>query len=417
MKPNDPHRVRSVTFGVGWEENGISHDHHRHAGHVTGWRYVMPEAVNAQPGERFDIPDSAGLAPRDDTLVQRVPKTRILSEIGRIPIVPRFGRFYPRGLLSGLPEIYRQERTPFRCVGVDDRGITADFNRPLGGKQVRLTAVVDEIRENVQENGGNCAHGIESALDGPGMEDRWRSMPTDFFSDGPFERPDDSDDAGFYSRPRLVNHLDDRAIGIIRELYGRLLAPGMRVLDLMSSWTSHLPDGLGLAGVIGLGMNAAELAANPGLTDYTVHDLNRMPRLPYTDREFDVVICTVSVEYLVHPFDIFSDVCRVLKPGGRFKLTFSNRWFPPKIIRIWMELHEFERIGLVLEYFIRTGGFDQLNVYSMRGLDRPMDDKYYPRLKTSDPVFAVWGTKPVIELRTSRWKGFRLDDPALIAHY
>jgi ubiquinone/menaquinone biosynthesis C-methylase UbiE len=115
------------------------------------------------------------------------------------------------------------------------------------------------------------------------------------------------------------------------------------------------------------------------------------PQIPFDDHEFDAVICTVSVEYLIHPFDIFEEINRVLKPGGIFIVTFSNRWFPPKAISIWSELHEFERMGLVLEFFLKSGHYKNLQTHSMRGLPRPADDKYVSQILFSDPVSAVWG--------------------------
>jgi SAM-dependent methyltransferase len=101
------------------------------------------------------------------------------------------------------------------------------------------------------------------------------------------------------------------------------------------------------------------------------------------------------VEYLTRPLDVFADVGRVLKPGGTFVVTFSNRWFPPKVIRVWERIHEFERVGLVMEYFMRSGAYSDLGTYSMRGLPRPRDDKYAGELLLSDPVYAVWGTRKV----------------------
>jgi SAM-dependent methyltransferase len=99
------------------------------------------------------------------------------------------------------------------------------------------------------------------------------------------------------------------------------------------------------------------------------------------------------VEYLTRPHEVFSEVARILKPGGIFIHSFSNRWFPPKAIRIWAELHEFERMGLVLEYFLKSGQYRGLETYSMRGLPRPANDKYSDRLPYADPVYAVWGSK------------------------
>jgi SAM-dependent methyltransferase len=143
----------------------------------------------------------------------------------------------------------------------------------------------------------------------------------------------------------------------------------------------------------GVGLNAYELEKNAQLTDRHVQDLNQDPALDFPDSHFDVVICTVSVEYLTDPISVFSEVARILRPGGRFVVTFSNRWFEPKAIAIWKELHEFERMGLVLEYFRKSGQFHQLQTYSIRGLGRPVQDKYYMQLPYADPVYAVWGEK------------------------
>ena len=225
------------------------------------------------------------------------------------------------------------------------------------------------------------------------MQARWQDTPTDFFSDTPFDRQDERQDGMFYEKPRLVHHLDLTARDMVADVYRRFVKDGMQVLDLMSSWVSHLPEGVKPALVSGLGMNQAELEQNPRLDDFQVHDLNADPRLPYADEAFDVDICTVSVEYLTHPLAVFQDVARVLKPGGVFVVTFSNRWFPPKVVRIWQELHEFERVGLVMEYFLHNGAFENLGTYSMRGLPRPDGDKYARELALSDPVYAVWGNR------------------------
>ena len=166
----------------------------------------------------------------------------------------------------------------------------------------------------------------------------------------------------------------------------------MDVLDLMGAWRSHVPENSGIKSLVGLGLNAVEMAENPQLTDFVVHDLNVNPKLPFEDKAFDLVICTVAVEYLIRPDDVFSEVARVLRPGGTFVLTFSNRWFPPKVISVWPRLHEFERMGLVLEYFLRSGKFHHLNTFSSRGWPRPETDKYYPGSLKSDPVYAVWGS-------------------------
>jgi SAM-dependent methyltransferase len=225
------------------------------------------------------------------------------------------------------------------------------------------------------------------------MQARWRNSQSDYFFTGAFSRDDETLDALFYGKPRYVQHIDTTAIEMVKNTYGRFLKDDMQVLDLMSSWQSHLPEKVKPGRVVGLGLNESELRKNSQLNEIVVQDLNLNSRLPFASKLFDAVICSVSIEYLVNPLAVFAEVGRILRPDGYFILTFSNRWFPTKAIKIWKELHEFERMGLVLEYFIRSGGFKNLHTYSIRGLPRPHDDKYFPDIWYSDPIYAVWGQK------------------------
>jgi SAM-dependent methyltransferase len=164
------------------------------------------------------------------------------------------------------------------------------------------------------------------------------------------------------------------------------------VLDLMGSWTSHLPESLELGGLTVLGLNEEELRRNSRATATLVQDLNTNPALPFDEASFDAVICTASVEYLVNPLAVMAEIRRVLMPGGLLAFAFSNRWFPPKAIRLWTEMHEFERLGLVAELFHLAGGFTGITTLSRRGLPRPVDDPHQ-ELWLSDPVYMMWGRK------------------------
>lgn len=248
------------------------------------------------------------------------------------------------------------------------------------------------------ERGGTMRDWPEILGSGPGMQGQWLDRPTEYFLDAPFERQDSSPDRVFYEAPRLIQHLDATARAQVTELYNRLIPSSASVLDLMSSWVSHLPDDLRVDQLVGLGMNSDELEQNHRLTERLVHDLNTDPELPFPTNTFDAVICTVSVEYLTRPLEVFEELARVLRPGGIAVMTFSNRWFQPKVIRIWTELHEFERMGLVMEYFNQTDRFINIETWSPRGLPRPYDDKYYSDLPYSDPVYAVWGYKPTSKM-------------------
>lgn len=147
------------------------------------------------------------------------------------------------------------------------------------------------------------------------------------WSEQAFTRIDPEEDTHFYDQPRFVQHIDDRAIKAVTDAIGRHVPVGSALLDLMSSWVSHLPAQtvLPLGRVAGLGLNADELARNPRLTDATVHDLNADPRLPYDDASFDAVTITVSIQYLARPDLVLREVARVLRPGGVILISFSNR--------------------------------------------------------------------------------------------
>ncbi|KAL6758273.1 S-adenosyl-L-methionine-dependent methyltransferase [Haematococcus lacustris] len=170
---------------------------------------------------------------------------------------------------------------------------------------------------------------------------------------------DESDDRQFYSMPRLVKHVDDRFLAQVTQLYRERIPPGGSVLDLCSSWVSHLPDEVPYARVVGHGMNAAELARNPRLDTFFVRNLNTEPRgWAATDNSFDAVLCCVSVQYLQQPEEVFSEIHRVLKPGGVCIVTFSNRMFPHKAISAWTQADSgYARCQLVKSYFMAVEGF------------------------------------------------------------
>jgi SAM-dependent methyltransferase len=214
------------------------------------------------------------------------------------------------------------------------------------------------------------------------------------FSGIAFDREDERDDAEFYSVERLVSHLDDQALGVVTEIIGSLVVEDRpEILDLMASCDSHLPVGLDPANVVGLGMNGVELDANPVLDSWVVHDLNREPALPFADGAFDVVLNTVSVDYLTRPFAVFGEVARVLRPGGLFLVLFSNRFFSEKVIRIWREAGDEQRLQLVEEYFASCPDLGPASHCSVHGRPRPEHDRYAHTGLPSDPVTAVWAEK------------------------
>jgi len=194
-----------------------------------------------------------------------------------------------------------------------------------------------------------------------------------------FAKEDPSPDPLFYAQPRFVTHIDDRAIAAVTQLYRELFPAGGAVLDLMGSWVAHLPSEVAYAEVIGHGMNKEELEANPRYTRWFAQDLNADPVLPLADASVDAAAICVSVQYLQHPVAVFREVKRVLKPGGVFAITFSNRCFPTKAVAIWLGLPMGQHDRLVGLYLDRAG-FTALETRTLipAGLDH-------------DPLWAVIG--------------------------
>jgi SAM-dependent methyltransferase len=174
-----------------------------------------------------------------------------------------------------------------------------------------------------------------------------------------FDKADRSPDAEFYLEPRFVTHIDDGAIAAVTQAYRQHLPPGGAVLDLMSSWVSHLPEEIAYASVVGHGMNAEELAANPRLSQWFVQDLNIEPTLPLTEGSFDGACLCVSVQYLQRPVEVFRNVVRVLRLGAPFVVSFSNRCFPTKAVAIWQAFSGPDQQRLVGAY-MRAAGFTNI---------------------------------------------------------
>lgn len=231
------------------------------------------------------------------------------------------------------------------------------------------------------------------------------AIPSSFGDDNPlegldkssFSRLDATPDGEFYKYPRFTEHVDENAVQIMKKYIGqRVLKPKDSVLDLCSSWTSHIDrdtvEYFKLQRVAGLGMNQEELQANSILTDYKIVDLNANPdvKLPYDDASFDVVLCQLSIDYLTYPLNVMKEVSRVLKPGGRVVILFSNRLFIEKAIGLWTGKDDLDHVYTVGAYLnFCNGGFvkihaEDLSTRKKRGKENVI---------VGDPMYAVIGEK------------------------
>lgn len=230
------------------------------------------------------------------------------------------------------------------------------FRRMAGGKMERQSLDMAKIK-------------IEQVLANPQWPEKWPFFPEDF------KRQDESEDEQFYETPRLVYHIDDNAVGALTKYYRTAIKPGSDVLDICSSWVSHYPEDITRGKTVGLGMNKNELAKNKQLSEYVVQNLNVNPIFPFPENSFDVCTCVVSVDYLNRPLEVFSEISRVLRPGGLAIISQSNRCFPTKAINIWLNTNDIQHVFIIGAYFHYSGGFkpaESIDISPNPGFSDPM---------------------------------------------
>ena len=396
-----PAELACVEFAISWRSERVQHRDRLYLERVEvgidSSDSELADSLQAlDPGDATTLHYAPGAllddhpaAARHTITVDQFQPPAVVSHL-----LPRVGRFYPRGFMAQALGCDRHDLQPLRVIGRDAMNLVTDLRHPLADYALEVSAFC-HARSPAGAGPVISASDIPRLISagGPGMQAPYPGVMTDFYHAYPFIRADTGSDAEFYRQPRIMAHLDRSAIAQVQNVYARLLQPGQAILDLMSSAFSHLPEHLAGTHVTGLGMNSHELESNRALDKWLVHDLNLDPTLPFDDAEFDAVICTVSVEYLLQPLQVFEEIARVLRPDGICIMTVSERWFQGKQVDIWTELHPFERQGLVLDYFLQTAGFEDVHTESIRRIPRPAGDHYSGQLKFSDPVYSVWASR------------------------
>ena len=323
------------------------------------------------PGERLRLHCAPGTLVEgwQESLRLVLPRSRFRPGGGMVE-APAFGRFYPRQCFAGL-SLPPGRNPPFgRIIGLDETHMTINLNHPLAGKTLDLEIRCHRDCGQAPPN-GQPAPGLAALLcdSGPGMQDRLPDRETDFWSGQPLARLDEGDDAEFFREPSLTPYWGRPALQQVSQLYRHLIRPGERVLDLMAGVHSPLQEAaIDDLSVTCAGLNRVELANNPVCQERRALNVNRDLPLPWPDRHFDTVLIHAAIEYATRPAELLDEIHRLLKPGGRLIISFSDHWVEEKVIRIWPRLFPFERSGLLLAWLRRQAGFTSLHASSVRGL-------------------------------------------------
>ena len=299
---------------------------------------------------------------------------------------PILYRFYPSAIAWQGLDTDVADYAPFRLLSIKGDTLIADKNHPLAKYYLTLTAT--KIKEFDAEN--NTAQrrrhiGKLITFRGPGMQAPFEFGDPVFFDQYPFQLSD-----GY--QPIAKPKVDAIAIEEITKLYSELLPRHSKILDVISSENSYLSKDYETGLLAGIGPNEEALNKNQRLDTYQHQDINTDIELPFEDNSFDDAICSLAIDTITDPLKIMSEVARVVTAEGKFIITFSNTTLPTNTISLWGQLHPFERMQLVLEYFRKSDLFKELSTFSKRGASRPLDNKNSHKKSASDPVFAVWGT-------------------------
>ncbi len=389
----------SYDFALSWSSHCAKHKDVMHIPHADFENDILPEgfsekirklSIGETYEETFPVQNllEEGFS---QNKVHSFPRDHFNTSFKQQLSLPQLYRFYPSAIASQGLNTSESDYRPFRLISMNDEEMTADRNHPLAKYFLTLLATrCDDLMEIQQLPRRHIGNMISQK--GPGMQVPFEFGDSSFFTDYPFTRKDNNADDLFYKEPKMVDHIDETAQQVITNLLTDLLEKDVHILDLMSSHKSYLPEHFNFKKVVGLGLNEKELNENSQLSSSTIHDLNKEPTLTFETDSFDFVTCNLSFEYLTHPLEVVEELARILKPGGKLIITFSDRWFAEKAITIWPQIHPFERAQYVLECFRKNNLFNDLNTYSKRGLPRPKNDVLYEQRKISDPIFAVWGT-------------------------
>ena len=310
---------------------------------------------------------------------------------GLEPITPILGRFYPKDFFDGVPDVYEGNKSPCRIIGIKGNELVLDLNHPLARKAITVTLQIESIKKAAAERDGRCNDIPALICDhGPGLQDELDQDTTDFRHGSPFYRLDERPDKVYFEQPQMTPYWDKLALQIVSYHYQQLIPVKSNILDLMAGVHSPIQQVVCDSKSISCaGLNLQELESNPVCNKCIQLDVNTTQPLPFIDEEFDIVLIHAAIEYVIHPEHLMTEIGRILKPGGKIIISFSNRSEDEKCISLWAGAYEFERPGIVLSYLRSAGCYSDYHSYSHRGNLRPEQDALADKLLHSDPVYLI----------------------------
>ena len=378
-----------IKISAAWHSNTCRHreDHYFQRVDIEhridiGRQTIEPAALQSGKPYRLKLLPGDLIPARDLGFVRTLARPSV-SSVRRLVV----GQYYPTELflpaadgMSGYVQL----------TDLHDNELSIDMNHPLSDSLIHIDIrIIDQHESTAMLKLAEC---LQIMLrDGPGMQ-ACNILPEYTINADNTRRLDETDDALHYQQPDFEDTFDRIGGQALSDAYAEFLQPGMRILDIMCGAQSYLPSRISGLHATGIGLNEQELQANRQLAEYFVHNVNRDRKLPFEDNQFDAIVFTAAVEYLVDPHETFRELHRITRPNGTIIVSFTDHWNSYKNIALWQELPLFERLRLVMTYLGQGGNISKPGTLTIRGLERDTEDRRYPDKPEADPVFICYAT-------------------------
>ena len=377
----------NIDFNLEWKSSAATHQDCSKAVYVDLKEDIFPGGLvklisNLSIGESCEIKLHAKELLGEDYSTERVisfPADLFETQFKNQFSPPNLYRFYPSAIAWQGLKTHEKDYTPFRLISKSDENLVADRNHPLAKYYVTITATKIEEFNKPLCNRTAINIGKFIAAKGPGMQAPFEFGDPVFFDEYPYKVINNS--------KALKQSSSNNSREEIESVFLGLLPKFSKILELQCDDLSHLSSNYQTGLLVGIGHNEELLSKNERLDTYSVQDLNKDMVLPYEENSFDDAICSLSIDSLIDALAIMKEVARVVNKGGMFCIIFSDDYQSDQSIDLWKQLHPFEKMQLVLEYFRKTGLFSNLNTLSKRNFSQSTNDK-----KASSNIYAVWGS-------------------------
>lgn len=170
MNKIDSDALVDLLFSATWSSDTARHTECYQANQVNVWRDFIPEKLfyqlqGKQTGDqiKLDFNTSEIIEPFNDKKLFIIKRNQMRNRSEKNnKMALKLGRFYPLGIVDGLPGVFSANVEPFRCTKINNGHVELDLNHPLAGKNISVTTFIGGVEKNKRSGAGRVQHGWKS---------------------------------------------------------------------------------------------------------------------------------------------------------------------------------------------------------------------------------------------------------------